>query len=173
MRCQRPTKRPKHKPCETQARFLPPLLLVGSKELVLKVPQRWQFDAAIRVRKEPREREGIAAKLLRCGIASEALRRNMPLSSGKIRNPNPNFLVRIFSCGAVFHVRGGRAKKFGMSFETQGNFWVGCPGILPVYPGGSPLTKRRNFAQQLLQSPCTSDSFASKKLCPIGHNFLL
>ena len=27
-----------------------------------------------------RERDGIAAKLLRCGIASEALRRNMPLS---------------------------------------------------------------------------------------------
>ena len=39
----------------------------------------WQFDAAIRVPKEPRERDGITAKLLRCGIASEALRRNMPL----------------------------------------------------------------------------------------------
>ena len=29
--------------------FLPPLLLVGSKELVLKVPKRGQFHAAIRV----------------------------------------------------------------------------------------------------------------------------
>ena len=34
----------KHRPI-----FLPPLLLVGSKELVLKVPKRWQFHAAIRV----------------------------------------------------------------------------------------------------------------------------
>ena len=34
----------KHRPV-----FLPPLLLVGSKELVLKVPRRGQFHAAIRV----------------------------------------------------------------------------------------------------------------------------
>ena len=34
----------KHRPV-----FLPALLLVGSKELVLKVPKRWQFRAAIRV----------------------------------------------------------------------------------------------------------------------------
>ena len=50
-RCQRPAKRQKHKPCETQARFslFSPLLLVGSKELVLQVPKRGQFHAAIRV----------------------------------------------------------------------------------------------------------------------------
>ena len=34
----------KHRPI-----FLPPLLLVGSKDLVLKVPKRAQFHAAIRV----------------------------------------------------------------------------------------------------------------------------
>ena len=34
----------KHRPI-----FLPPLLFVGSKELVLKVPKRRQSDAAIRV----------------------------------------------------------------------------------------------------------------------------
>ena len=34
----------KHRPV-----FLPPLLLVGSKQLVLKVPKRGQFHAAIRV----------------------------------------------------------------------------------------------------------------------------
>ena len=34
----------KHRPV-----FLPPLLLVGSKELVLKVPKQGQFHAAIRV----------------------------------------------------------------------------------------------------------------------------
>ena len=50
VRCQRPAKRQKHKHCETQARFIfPPLLLVGSKELVLKVPKRGQFHVAIRV----------------------------------------------------------------------------------------------------------------------------
>ena len=49
VRCQRPAKRQKHKHCETQARFLPPLLLVGSQQLVLKVPKRGQFHAAIRV----------------------------------------------------------------------------------------------------------------------------
>ena len=38
----------KHRPI-----FLPPLLLVGSKELVLKMPKRGQFHAAIRV---PRKR---------------------------------------------------------------------------------------------------------------------
>ena len=47
VRCQRPAKH--QKPCETQARFLPPLLLVGSKGLVLKVPKRGQSHAAIRV----------------------------------------------------------------------------------------------------------------------------
>ena len=34
-----------------------------------------------------RDTDGIAAKLLRCGIASEALRRNMPLS---LREPQPS-----------------------------------------------------------------------------------
>ena len=81
-------KRPKHKPCETKARFFPPLLPVGSQELVLKVPQRGQFHRCDSCdNKTPRffwprstrETDGIAAKLLRCGIASEALRRNMPL----------------------------------------------------------------------------------------------
>ena len=48
-RCQRPAKRQKHKHCETQARSSSPLLLVGSKELVLKVPERGQFHAAIPV----------------------------------------------------------------------------------------------------------------------------
>ena len=49
VRCQLPAKRQKHKHCETQTHFLPPLLLVGSKELVLKVPKRGQFHTAIRV----------------------------------------------------------------------------------------------------------------------------
>ena len=35
-----------------------------------------------------RDKDGIAAKLLRCGIASEALRRNMPLSTGVLRGPS-------------------------------------------------------------------------------------
>ena len=35
-----------------------------------------------------RERDGIAAKLLRCGIASEALRRNMPLRQVPQKGPH-------------------------------------------------------------------------------------
>ena len=49
------------------------------------------------------------------------------------RNPNPNYLVRISSGGVgVFHAEGVGAKKFGMSFETQGNqtFWRDIPGFL-------------------------------------------
>ena len=39
---------------------------------------------------------------------------------GRKKNPNPNFLVRIFSGGfGVFHVNGWGAKKFGMSLETR------------------------------------------------------
>ena len=49
VRCQRPAKRQKHKPCETKARVFSPLLLVDCQESVLKVPKRVQFHAAIRV----------------------------------------------------------------------------------------------------------------------------
>ena len=49
VRCQRPAKRQKHKHGETQPQSLPPLLLVGSQELVLKVSKQGQFHAAIRV----------------------------------------------------------------------------------------------------------------------------
>ena len=35
--------------------------------------------AMLAMRVEPRETDGLAAKVLQCGIASEALRRNMPL----------------------------------------------------------------------------------------------
>ena len=90
MRCQRQMKREKHNPCETKARFFPPLLPVGSQEWVSKVPKRGQFHLAIRVTPKrcnscaqggTRETNGSATKLLRCGIASEALQRNMPLRS--------------------------------------------------------------------------------------------
>ena len=91
VRCQLPAKRQKHKHCETQTHFLPPLLLVGSKELVLKVPKRGQLSHCDSCDKKTlrfvcpsctRDTDGIAAKLLRCGIASEAQRRNMPLRLG-------------------------------------------------------------------------------------------
>ena len=73
----------KHRPA-----FIPPLLLVGSKESVLRVPKRGQISSCdscdnLTLRfvwpRSTTERDSIAAKLLRCGIASEALRRNMPL----------------------------------------------------------------------------------------------
>ena len=86
--------------------FLHPLLLVGSKELVLKVPKRGQFHAAIRVTRKRCDscarvaqgtQTGIAAKLLRCGIASEALRRNMPLR----RRPPPPGRLQATSGGTA------------------------------------------------------------------------
>ena len=43
MRCERPAKRQKHKPCETKARAFPPLLLVRSLQKCL---QRGQFHGA-------------------------------------------------------------------------------------------------------------------------------
>ena len=73
----------KHRPI-----FLPPLLLVGSKELVLKVPKTSAISRCDSRDKKTlrfvcpsctRDTDSIAAKLLRCGIASEALWRNMPL----------------------------------------------------------------------------------------------
>ena len=49
--------------------------------------------------------------------------------------PNLNFLVRISSGWVgVFHVNGVGAKKFGISFEAEGN-----QTFLPGYPGGSLL----------------------------------
>ena len=42
-----------------------------------------------------RETDGIAAKLLRCGIASEALRRNMPLSMEMNGGSSASYLARI------------------------------------------------------------------------------
>ena len=61
---------------------------------------------------------------------------------GRKRNTNPNFLVRISSAGVgVFHAKGcGVAKKFGMSFETQGN---------QTFSGG----KSRDFRRDILEVP--------------------
>ena len=116
VRCQRPVKRQKYKPCETQARFLPPLLLVGSKELVLKAPKQGQFHAAnicdnltprFVCPRSTRERDGIAAKLLRCGITSEALRRNIgsALTSGKFTEPQTFFCRAMFMDGFLAFAR--------------------------------------------------------------------
>ena len=51
VRCERPAKRQKHRPWETKARVFPLLFLVGSQESVLKVPERGQYHAAMRVPK--------------------------------------------------------------------------------------------------------------------------
>ena len=64
------------------------LLLVGSQEGVFNVPRRGQLHTTIPVThltlrfvcpRCTREMADMAAKLPRCGIASEALRRNYPL----------------------------------------------------------------------------------------------
>ena len=74
--------------------FFSPLLLVGSQESVLTRAisccdscdtETLRFVCP----RCTRETDGIAAKLSRCGIASEAVRQNMPLSSGCCMEGNP------------------------------------------------------------------------------------
>ena len=66
--------------------------------------------------------------------------RKNPQTQGRKRNPNLNFLVRIFSGGVgVFHVNGVGAEKLGMSLETRETkrFWRDIPGFcrdIPAVP---------------------------------------
>ena len=56
---------------------------------------------------------------------------------GRKRNPNPNFLVRIFSGGVgVFHVKGWGPKSSGMALETREIklFWRDIPGFCSDIP---------------------------------------
>ena len=67
---------------------------------------------------------------------------------GRKRNPNPNFLVRISSGGVgVFRVNGWGPKKFGMSFETQGNQTFGrdVPGFCRDIPELPEKFEKRKF----------------------------
>ena len=80
--------------------------------------------------------------------------------SGKKREPKPRlFSLGLSSVGAgVFHVKGVGAKKFGMSFEAQGNQTFGrdIPGFLPGYPGGASKFERKKFvfnSRPLILSP--------------------
>ena len=62
------------------------------------------------------------------------------LFSGKKKEPKPKlFDSDIFGWGGGLPREGVGAKKFGMSFETQGNqtFWRDTPGLCPGYPGGA------------------------------------
>ena len=92
VRCQRPAKRQNltqnTQPLRNKGPSSPPLLPVGRQESVLKVPKERgisRCDSCDNATLQfvctrcTRETDGIAAKLLRCGIASEALRQNMPL----------------------------------------------------------------------------------------------
>ena len=79
VRYQRPAKHPKHKPCEAQFLFcFPPFSpltrAISRRDACDKKTLRFVCPSCTR------DTDGVAAKLLRCGIASEALRRNMPLS---------------------------------------------------------------------------------------------
>ena len=69
---EQPAQHQKHKPCETKARFLPPLLRVGSQELVLQVPSRGQFQAAIRM--TTKRSDSCLAALKRCDLYASVLR---------------------------------------------------------------------------------------------------
>ena len=168
VRCQRPAKRQKHKPCETQGRLFFAILLVGSKESVLKVPKTQAISRCDSCDKKTlrfvcpsctRDTDGIAAKLLRCGIASEALRRNMPLSMadsaarsfgemcyhGKllcVRDWQPSFRSLPRSAHDVFleeicdrgELPSGHKSNTGKKKSPNTNLWS---GYLPVEWGSS------------------------------------
>ena len=73
-------------------------------------------------------------------------------TSGKKKEPKPNFLVWIFSGGvAVFHVKGWGPKSSVCSFETQGNqiIWRDIPGFCQDIPGAP-----EKFEKQKLCSIC-------------------
>ena len=71
-------------------------------------------------------------------VAPARIEENIP---GELkRNPNLNFLVRVFSGGVgVFHVRGGGGQQVRYVPRNQENqtFWAGYAGILRGYPGGA------------------------------------
>ena len=61
--------------------------------------------------------------------------------SGKKNEPKPKlFGPDILGWGGGLLCEGVGAKKFGMSFEAQGNQTFGrdIPGFMPGYPGGAP-----------------------------------
>ena len=67
---------------------------------------------------------------------------------GGKRNPNPNFLVRISSCGVgVFHVNGVGAKKFDTSLETREIKLFGrdIPGFRRDIPGAPEEFDKKRF----------------------------
>ena len=65
--------------------------------------------------------------------------------SGKKKNPNQNFLVRISSGGVgVFHVRGGRQKvRYVLRNPGKANFLAGYPGICAGIYRGCPKGLRK------------------------------
>ena len=149
-------------PCETKVRFFAPLLPVGSHKSVLKVPKQGQSHAVIRGtpkrcdscvhRKSTRATDGITAKLLQCGIASEALRRNMPLRSqtswesmldvsqakglqGKILTEKKVFACR--NCPLSF------LSFQKVSSNVQGAVVLVRIGCSPIWAGNSSSSSRR------------------------------
>ena len=69
-------------------------------------------------------------------------------TSGTKKEHGPKLLSPdIFGWGGGLPREGMGPKKFGMSFETQGNqtFLAGYPGILPGYPGGARKFEKQKF----------------------------
>ena len=93
-----PAKRQKHKPCATKARLCFPTSPcwqsgIGLESAETRTISRCDLCETETLRfvcpKSIGETDGMAAKLLRCGMASDALRRNMPLRfQRKLRPPN-------------------------------------------------------------------------------------
>ena len=88
----------------------------------------WRVSPANEARKSP-------SKLRRkfaTNLAENFANFTLEIAGAWKRNPNLNFLVRIFSGRVgVFHVKGWGAEKFGMSLEARETklFWQAIPGF--------------------------------------------
>ena len=93
VRCQRPAKRQKHNPCKTQALHSPTSpcsqsVRIGLERAISRCDPCANGTLWFVCPKSTTETD-IVAKLLWCGIASEALRRNMPLRPWNSRARKP------------------------------------------------------------------------------------
>ena len=89
-----------------------------------------------------------------CGFRAFSLSSNEPpclwLSQGGKRNPNPNFLVRIFSSGVgVFHVKGwGPKSSIRPSKPGKSNFLGGISRDFAGISRGCPKSLRKKVCVQ-------------------------
>ena len=90
----------------------------------------------------------VADTTFRGGTVSSFLAATAAKVQGRKRNPNPNFLVRIFSSGVgVFHVNGwGPKSSICPSKHRESNFfWRDIPGFCRDIPGVPEKFEKKKF----------------------------